>query len=328
MPEKSKGSYLESVKGKYSQIAYLGKEYKVQTTVKNPKWTTLTPDIITITSDGYANALKQGIGIVSDGTNKIYIACTNTGDGTDPFSWDTDLYDVIDWSGGLYSYDAWEDAVDSITDYLRFVYEQGFEYVENCYLCTDKWVAYGDPRTVLESRKGVCAEAASLACGMLQYDYEDVGVINVSAYGYGHAYSYVYEDGYYYIFDSTPLFSRNMFFKDVEIKKCATIDEVKKYVVDYYNSHVMNKETDGLDKTGIAIYMVSSEHVGTAPPTYSSFHTEGSGEAFKKGYAFNGVEEGFDTVILWSSSRLKYELKKIPSRQVKEDGCRTFFLYD
>lgn len=100
------------------------------------------------------------------------------------------------------------------------------------------------------------------------------------------------------------------------------------YVVNYYNSHVMNKETDGIDKTGIAIYMVSSEHVGCAPPTYSSFHMEGTGEAYKKGSAFNGIEEGFDAVVLWSSPRLKYELKHIPSRQVKEDGCRTFFLYD
>ena len=326
MPEKSKGSYLATVKGKYSQIAYLGHEYKVKTSNSNPKWSTSTPDILTITKDGYVMAKKQGLGVVNDGKTNITIACTNANDGGDPYSWETTLYDNSYWDGGQYSYETWQDKVNSITDYLRFVWEQGFEYGDVSFQCTTKWVGYGDPRTVLEARKGVCAEAASLACGLLQYDYEDVGTINVSAYGYGHAYSYVYEDGFYYIFDATPLFSRNMFFKDVVIKKCSSIDEIKKYVVDYYNQ--MAGEENNINKTGIAIYMASSKHVGCAPPTYSSFHTEGQYEAFTKGYAFNGVEQGFEVHVLWSNPKIKYEFKYIPSRQVKEDGCRTFFLYE
>ena len=327
MPEKSQGSYLATVAGKYSQVAYLGRECKVQTQNSNPKWSTSTPDICNISSDGYIFAKKQGLAVVNDGQNNITIACTNSADGKDPYSWETDLYDNSYWDGGQYSYELWQSKVNSITDYLRFVWEQGFDYGDISYQCTNKWIGYGDPRTVLEARKGVCAEAASLACGLLQYDYEDVGVINVSAYGYGHAYSYVYEDGFYYLFDATPLFSRNMLAEDVEIKKCATIDEIKTYVVNYYNSHVMDQTKDKIDNTGIAIYMASSEHVGCAPPTYSSFHTGGQSEAFTKGYASNGVEEGFEVVVLWSNPKIKYEFQYIPSRQVKEDGCRTFFLY-
>ena len=327
MPEKSQGSYLATVAGQYSQVAYLGRECKLETNCANPVWSTLTPDICNVSADGYIFAKKQGLAIVSDGQNKITIACTNSADGKDPYSWETDLYDNSYWDGGQYSYELWQSKVNSITDYLRFVWEQGFDYGDISYQCTNKWVGYGDPRTVLETRKGVCAEAAALACGLLQYDYEDVGVINVSAYGYGHAYSYVYEDGFYYLFDATPLFSRNMLAEDVEIKKCATIDEIKTYVVNYYNSHVMDQTKDKIDNTGIAIYMASSEHVGCAPPTYSSFHTGGQNEAFTKGYASNGVEEGFEVVVLWSNPKIKYEFQYIPSRQVKEDGCRTFFLY-
>ena len=324
MPEKSKGSYLATVKGKYSQIAYLGHEYKVQTSNSNPKWSTSTPDILTITSDGYVMAKKQGLGVVNDGKTNITIACTNFNDGKDPYSWETELYDNNLWEEGDCSYDAWQDKVNSITDYLRFVWERGFEYGDISYQCTSKWVGYGDPRTVLEARKGVCAEAASLACGLLQYDYEDVGTINVSAYGYGHAYSYVYEDGFYYIFDATPLFSRYAKAEDIKIHKFSTIDEIKKFVVDYYGG----EDKDLINETGIGIYMASSENVGCAPPTYASFHTGQMFEAFEKGYASNGVEEGFEVIVLWSNPNITYEFKFIPSRQVKEDGCRTFFLYD
>lgn len=327
MPGKSKGSYLATVKGKYSQVAYLGHEYKVQTSNSKPKWSTSTPDILTVTSDGYVMAKKQGLGVVNDGKHNITIACTNYADGRNPYSWETEIYDNNYWDGGQYSYEAWQDKVNTITDYLRFVYEQGFTYGDVSFQCTSKWVGYGDPRTVLEARKGVCAEAASLACGLLQYDYEDVGTINVSSYGFGHAYSYVYEDGYYYIFDATPLFDRNMSAEDVVIKKCSTIDEIKKYVVDYYNNMVGDAK-NSINNTGIAIYMASSKHVGCAPPTYSSFHTGEMYEAFTKGYASNGVEKGFEVNVLWSNPKIKYEFKYVPSRQVKEDGCRTFFLYE
>ncbi len=89
----------------------------------------------------------------------------------------------------------------------------------------------------------------------------------------------------------------------------------------------MDPVKDNINNTGIAIYMASSEHVGCAPPTYSSFHTGEWNEAFTKGYASNGVEEGFDVVVLWSNPKIKFEFQYIPSRQVKEDGFRTFFLY-
>jgi hypothetical protein len=273
-------------------------------------------------------AKKQGLGVVNDGKKNITIACTNYADGKDQNSWDTDMYESVIWTGGQFSYDAVQENVNSITDCIRFIYEQGFEYGDVSFQCTQKWVAYGDPRTVLEVRRGVCAEASSLVCGLLQYDYEEVGTINVSSYGYGHAYSYVYEDGFYYVFDCTSLFSRNIAMEDVEIKKCASIDEIKIYVVDYYNNHVMDTNNDNINNTGIAIYMANSKHVGCAPPTYSSFHTGGNFEAFKKGYAYNGVEKGFEVTLLWSNPKIKYEIKYIPSRQVKEDGCRTFFLYD
>lgn len=328
MPDKSKGSYLETVKDKYSQVAYFGHEYKVTTDNSKPVWSTSTPDILSITSDGYIMAKQQGLGVVNDGKKDIIIACTNFADGKDPLSWDTDMYESVIWEGGQHSYDAVQDSVNSITDCIRFIYEQGFEYGDVSYQCTQKWVGYGDPRTVLEARKGVCAEASSLVCGLLQYDYEEVGTINVSSYGYGHAYSYVYEDGYYYVFDCTNLFSRMMPMEDVKINKFASIDEIKTYVVNYYNNNVMDKNKDDINNTGIAIYMANSKHVGCAPPTYSSFHTGEDKEAFQKGSAYNGVEEGFEAILLWSNPKIKYELKYIPSRQVKEDGCRTFFLYD
>lgn len=45
-------------------------------------------------------------------------------------------------------------------------------------------------------------------------------------------------------------------------------------------------------------------------------------------YASNGVEKGFEAHVLWSNPKITYEFKFVPSRQVKEDGCRTFFLYE
>lgn len=327
MPEKSESSWIATVKGEYSDVVYIGHEKKLTTTSDNPNWSTSTPDLISITKDGYAIAKKQGLATVNDGTQTITIACTNYADGRDPLSFETDIYENGFWDGGQYSYELWQSEINTVTDYLRYIYEQGYQYGEISSQCTEKWVGFGDPRTVLEARRGVCAEAAALACGLLQYDYEEVGTINVSAYGYGHAYSYVYEDGYYYVFDATSLFSQMTMYTDAMIKKFATIDEVKAFVLDYYNGFIADKENENAEKTCIAIYMVNSKHVGCAAPTYSSFHNGGQYEAFTLGYAFNGVEEGFEATVLWSNPNINFEMKYIPSRQVQEDGCRTFFLY-
>ena len=95
-------------------------------------------------------------------------------------------------------------AVKTIPDALNYLYYSGYYRIDGD-LRMEKsdglWEYNYKPEVVFRRGKGNCGSTAGLIAGLLEGDYDEVGMIHMRTVTYGHVINYVRDGNLYYVFD-------------------------------------------------------------------------------------------------------------------------------
>ena len=256
--------YMMNNKTAEDGFIYLGLPlYLPDKVSKNTCYVTVSDETVAKVEDNELIGLKQGVFVLSTYDEnktlideKKYICTTFNDSKADKES----LMTIKVSSGGMTAdfinardFEYWKKSVHTIMDMSfmlqarHFVYdfykEPAFGVIEHTDNPEEIWNWTADAETIFDMSGGVCIEVAQLALAMLAEDYEDWGVVLVEG-EQGHIFNWFFEDGYYYIFDFTQVISDNAWSKTYEngqyhtywdysneVVKCATIEEIKEYIV-------------------------------------------------------------------------------------------------
>ena len=168
------------------------------------------------------------------------------------------------------------------------------------------WAMTGQEFLTKES--GVCCDVANLAAYLLQYDYEELGWIYHHGSGIGHVYNYVYEDGYYYIFDLTAAISDNQ--QNPNRFSITQVENLEDYTVTALCS------TDA--ERVLGIIAVSSLNHTEQPANYMPYMSDDS--ICFKGKTCAGFEEGVPTQVLYINPEAEgmFEYVTIPHEEIPD----------
>lgn len=179
-------------------------------------WTSDDTSIAIVDEAGLVTAINEGTTTIrctdEDGNQKASynIYCTTKNDGKDITTY-TEFKDDMIWEYYNYrSYEELQAKISTIRDVMKLITTRGMYYDSNAPILADyyyTWAMTG--QEFLTYNRGVCCDVANLATYLLQYDYEEIGWIYHHGSRIGHAYNYVYEDGYYYVFDLTDVICNN-----------------------------------------------------------------------------------------------------------------------
>ena len=161
--------------------------------------------------------------------------------------------------------------------------------------------------TFLTNDSGVCCDVANLATYLLQYDYEEIGWIYHHGKGIGHAYNYVYEDGYYYVFDLTQVIcNNNSHYSSFPINKVASLAD--------FVPTLLTERTDPERILG-AIAVNSLNHT-EQPANYMSYIHDDS--VLFKEKATSGFEDGVPYEILYVNPKAEglFDYITIPHEEI------------
>ena len=257
-------------------------------------WLSDNAGIATVSMYGEVTALDEGVTTIrcfdsaGNQTASYDIYCTTANDGKNPITY-TAFRDDLIWD--YYNYRSPEELQAKITcinDLIKFLLTRGAYYDFDAPILADWGYTWAmSAETFLTNNGGVCCDVANLATYLLQYDYEEIGWIYHSGHAVGHAYNYVYEDGYYYVFDLTDVISNNQNrYTNFPIYKVASLADFVPYAL---------QKTDPSRLLGIVA--VNSLNHTEQPANYMSYMHDDS--VIFKEKVYNGFEEGVPFTVLY-----------------------------
>lgn len=283
------------------------------------KWISSDENILTIDVNGLAHPIKEGRVTITAECNsylkKYYVTITTFNNGKDVKKYSA-VEPLTFHNGDL---EIVTNNINTITDLVQYLIDGMFYY--NPYfpvIAMNKFTWAADAEFVLETRQGVCCDIANLAHYLLKDDFEKAGFILETGTEYGHIYNYFFEDGYYYVFDSTLVISDRAYSSEMnsiefyqnQIYKVKTLEEFGKERIHSF------PDRDTLCMSMIAI---DASDYDECPP-YLLSYMDGSWRKADENYKYTvGFEEIINVKEIWVNPNWKnYKLIKIKTEELPD----------
>lgn len=272
------------------------------------KWTSDNTEIAIVDQNGIVTAVDEGTTVIrcydesGEETVKYNIYCTTANDGTDPVCYTTELgeYELLDM------YDS-RDAeyiqkrLCSIRDVMQFLEFAGYDYDMSAPILVHEKFTWAMTGEQFLTSSGVCCDVANFGAFALQNDYEELGFIFHCGYRVGHVYNYVYEDGFYYIFDLTDVIGCESDYRDFGIYKVEKLED--------FTDEILEWKADPNNLAGVVA--VSSFNHPYQPALYLSYIADDS--ALLSGeYCCAGFENGLPFEVLYTNPDMNFEFVNKP----------------
>ena len=102
------------------------------------------------------------------------------------------------------TYEEAADKIRTIPDVLNYLYYSGYSQFgidQSVEMHDGEWHYNYKPQVVFRRGKGNCGGTSGLIAGLLEGDYDEVGMINLRFPGDGHVINYIKDKDLYYVFD-------------------------------------------------------------------------------------------------------------------------------
>ncbi len=199
------------------------------------------------------------------------------------------------------------DRINTLQDFITFLSTAGItlEKEELPFLGRPRWYIMPSAQTQLERRMTNPVDVTNLALALLQYDFEDIGVVNLCGDGFLYM-PYFYEDGTYYMIDFFKLFQGNT--TDC-ILQFSDLESIAAYVMSFAYFEVNNE----------VIFMFSTNQQPAVPPLYLSYLNTGFENAIPP--LELGLEECYYKTlkILYQKQDSALNVISFPSEDIPED---------
>ncbi len=241
---KYKTSFRKEV-GENIDVIYLGKPRKLASAIDDGSEWISSNNEIAIVQNGIVTGLREGVVTITHSLNGDILdeqtfAITTFNDGRQPeFSYELEPEDfdrLLYGENGMPQPEYLKQNINTIRDVISYLQISGFSTSDNipfmANMVTDwYWMLPAD--YLLTANQGWIEDAATIACYLLQNDFEDSGVILRFGYNF-NVFNWFYEDGYYYVFDFENLirdFRGGIRDADYSIYKTDSLDKLSEYVL-------------------------------------------------------------------------------------------------